>query len=293
MAFTKTVASILTAIFCFSAVASQAADTLDRIKSSGEIKIGYRSSSMPLSWSANGTPTGFMVALCEKIVTDQISTALHKPIKIQYVPVTVQTRFKLLDQQAIDMECGSTTVTLERMKQVDFSLSTYVTTSRLVSLKKTGPLTLSSMNGGVLAVQTGSSHADLIPKMLGSAKLLQVPDAAHGIQAVANGKAAAYVDAENLILSAIRANDMQASDFTMGSSLSVEPFAIVTRKGDAGIEKLIDQGLRKIFSHSDLALTMLQGYSTQMGADINALTRDAIRNPSRSHECSMLEAVTC
>ncbi len=56
----------------------------------------------------------------KKIVTEQISPAVHKPIKITYVPVTVQTRFQLLDQQAIDMECGSTTVTLERMKQADF-----------------------------------------------------------------------------------------------------------------------------------------------------------------------------
>ncbi|KPC55037.1 transporter substrate-binding domain-containing protein [Amantichitinum ursilacus] len=292
MGISKTVASILGVAFCLATAASQA-DTLDRIKTSGEIKIGYRSSSMPLSWSADGTPTGFMVALCEKIVTEQISTALHKPIKITYVPVTVQTRFQLLDQQAIDMECGSTTVTLERMKQVDFSLATYITTSRLVSLKKTGALNLSTMNGRVLAVQTGSSHAELISKMLGGARLLQVPDAARGVEAVANGKAAAYVDAENLILSAIKANHLQPADFTMGTSLSVEPFAIVTRKGDTGLEKLIDQGLRKAFSHSEATVTLLQGYSTQMGADINALTRDAIRNPSRSHECSMLEAVTC
>ncbi len=65
MGISKTVASILAVAVCLAPAIGHA-DTLDRIKSSGEIKIGYRSSSMPLSWSADGTPTGFMVALCEK-----------------------------------------------------------------------------------------------------------------------------------------------------------------------------------------------------------------------------------
>ena len=270
------------------------ADTLEQIKSTGEIRIGYRESSLPLSWIEKDKPTGFMVSLCEKVINEQIAPALKiKQLKIKYVPVNVQTRFPLLDQKSIDMECGSTTVTLARMKQVDFSLVTYVTTSKLVSLKKIGPMSLDTMSGRTLAVQTGSSHAELISKMIGNAKILYVANATAGVQALADGKAQAYVDGEILYQSAIHKLGLPKDEFVAGSALSVEPFAIVTRKGDTALEKLIDVGLRKIFSHSDEALNLLKGYSDQLGMDINALTRDAIRNPSKGHECSMLETVSC
>ncbi|WP_188695328.1 transporter substrate-binding domain-containing protein [Silvimonas amylolytica] len=270
------------------------AGTLDQIASNGEVRIGYRQSSMPLSWSDNEKPTGFMVSLCEKIVTEQIGPAVHnKNLRIQYVPVTAQNRFDLLASGKIDMECGSTTVTRARLQQADFSLVTYITESRLVSLKSSGAQSLSTISGKTLAVQTGSSQAALIARVASGVKVLPVPDAAHGIAAVSQGKAHAYVDGEILSQSAIRKAGLPDDRFVYGAPISVEPFAIMTRKGDADFGQLIDAGLRKIFAKPNESLALLKGYSDQMGADINLMTREAMRNPAKGRECSVLEAASC
>ncbi len=133
------------------------ADTLDTIKASGEVKIGYRESSLPVSYLPKGQtePTGFVVALCKQIVATNISEAVKKkPVKIKWVPVTAQNRLTLLKDGSIDMECGSTTVTQDRLKQVDFfSLVTFVTTSRMVSLASTNAASLKGLAGKTLAVK--------------------------------------------------------------------------------------------------------------------------------------------
>jgi glutamate/aspartate transport system substrate-binding protein len=246
---------------------------------------------MPLSWSDKDKPTGYMVSLCEKIVTEQIAPAVHnKNLRIQYVPVTAQNRFQLLASGKIDMECGSTTVTRERLKQANFSLVTYITESRLVSLKSGGPQSLATISGKTLAVQSGSSQAALISRVASGVKVLEVPDAAHGIEAVSQGKAHAYVDGEILSQSAIRKMGLPDDRFVYGSPISVEPFAIMTRKGDTEFGQLIDTGLRKIFAKPAESLALLKGYSDQMGADINLMTREAVRNPAKGHECSVLES---
>ena len=47
-------------------------------------------------------------------------------LKIEWVPVTVETRFSAVASGKADMECGSSTVTLSRMKEMDFSNLVFV-----------------------------------------------------------------------------------------------------------------------------------------------------------------------
>ncbi len=41
------------------------------------------------------------------------------------------------------------------------------------------------------------------------------------------------------------------------------------------------------------AIAMLETYTNELGIPVNNLTRDAIRSPSKSRQCSLLEQSGC
>jgi glutamate/aspartate transport system substrate-binding protein len=108
--------------------ASVCAETLDgtlrKVAEKGEITIGHRDSAIPLSFlDGQQAPVGYSVDLCRKIV-DNVKTRLNRPdLKINFLPVTSQTRIPLMANGTIDLECGSTTNTRERQSQVAFTVT--------------------------------------------------------------------------------------------------------------------------------------------------------------------------
>jgi ABC-type amino acid transport substrate-binding protein len=115
---------------CFALLTAAAAQAqtpastgrLEGIKKSGVVKIAYRADAKPFSFVTDTkAAAGFSIDLC-KLVAKSIAADLGRgELKIEWVPVTLQTRFSAVATGKADMECGSSTVTLGRMKEVDFS----------------------------------------------------------------------------------------------------------------------------------------------------------------------------
>ena len=105
---------------------AQAAGTLDRIKASGRIALGYRADARPFSYKDDaGRPAGYSVALCLK-VADQVKAELGIPaLAVDWVPVTVDDRFQAVRDGKVDLLCGAETATLARRKDVSFSIPTF------------------------------------------------------------------------------------------------------------------------------------------------------------------------
>ena len=122
-----------------AATAAGASATLDRIKSGGKITLGYRESSVPFSYlGAEQKPVGLSMELCAAVV-EQVKTALNmQRLEVGYVPVNASNRIPLLQNGTIDIECGSTTNSLDRQKQVAFSVATYVTSPRWLVMASSG-----------------------------------------------------------------------------------------------------------------------------------------------------------
>src|SRR5262249_59535066 len=102
----------------------------------------------PLSFKSDkGEPAGFSLDLCQ-LVTKSIGQQLGVPdIKIEWIPVTVQTRFSAISSGQADLECGSSTITLGRMKEVDFSNVTFVESTGVVVARAANFQTFSDMAG--------------------------------------------------------------------------------------------------------------------------------------------------
>ena len=109
------------------AFAADLSGTLKKIKDSGTIALGYREQSVPFSFRGNdGKPAGYSVDLCQRVATG-IQQQLGLPkLDVKWVAVTPETRIQAVVNGTIDLECGSTTKSLSRQEQVDFSHMTFV-----------------------------------------------------------------------------------------------------------------------------------------------------------------------
>ena len=119
---------LLLAVVCVSAAcATQAPDTLKKVKESGSLAIGYRESSVPFSFvDLEKKPSGYSVELCKRIAA-AVQQQLGLPsLNVKWVLVTPEDRITSVANGTVDIECGSTTNTLSRQERVDFTNMTFV-----------------------------------------------------------------------------------------------------------------------------------------------------------------------
>ena len=144
----------LTAALAIGAAAAgqaHAADldgTLKKISDTGVITIGHRETSIPFSYyDANQKPVGYSIDICARIVDAVKARIKRDDIQVKYLPVTSATRIPLMGNGTIDLECASTSNTLDRQKQVAFSVTTFVTGNRFISLKSANLKTIDDLKG--------------------------------------------------------------------------------------------------------------------------------------------------
>lgn len=117
----------LSAALALCVAPAQAAGVLDKLREAPTLNLGYRADARPFSYAAAGAPpSGFSVALCQRIA-EAVKAELKLPgLQLQWVPVTAADRFEMLRQGRIDIDCGTDTPTLERRALVDFSIPIFM-----------------------------------------------------------------------------------------------------------------------------------------------------------------------
>src|SRR5271170_4329434 len=74
------------------------------------IRIAYRTDATPFAFAnPQNEAAGFSVDLCELVTTSIAQQFGLTDLKIEWVPVTVQTRFTAVSGGQADIECGSST----------------------------------------------------------------------------------------------------------------------------------------------------------------------------------------
>src|SRR5262249_23103169 len=139
--------------------AQELTGTLRKIKESGTIVIGYRDSSIPFSYlDDNQKPIGFAIDICLNIV-DAVKKELKlDKLKVEFNPVTSSTRIPLLANGTVDLECGSTTNNPERLKQVAFTNTHFLTATRFVSKKASNLNSIDDLKGKTVASSSGTTN---------------------------------------------------------------------------------------------------------------------------------------
>jgi glutamate/aspartate transport system substrate-binding protein len=228
----------------------QLSGTLQKVRETGSVAIGYRASSIPFSYlSPRGEPIGYSIDLC-RLLVDAMSEAVDRSLGIKWVPVTSDSRIAAVTSGQVDLECGSTTSNLERQKQVAFSPTIFVAGTKLL-VKKGSPIkSFRDLPGRAVAVTTGTTNEralrDLMARFKLDFKLVVAADHAASFGLLAAGQVDAFATDDVLLYGLLAQNRAQADYVVTGEFLSYDPYGVMFRKADAPLAKLVNDSFRAL-----------------------------------------------
>jgi ABC-type amino acid transport substrate-binding protein len=282
----------LTLKLLFAASPVHAQSMLDQIRSTQSITIAHRDSSIPFSYlDANRQPIGYAMDLCLKVV-DAIKRELKLPaLKVNYLSVTSATRIPSIAQGKAAMECGSTTNTAERRKQVDYTIAHFISSARFLVRNDSGISKLEDLQGRVVASTKGSTNIKTLERINAerglNLKVLEAADHGEAFGMVAQKKADAFA-MDDVLLYGLRANSPQPEAFTViGKPMTIEPYAIMLPKGDAAFKKVVDAEMRRIILSGEIQVLYKKWFEQPIppkGINLNLpmpyMLRDSFKYPS-------------
>ena len=242
---------ILIVFFANPLAAQEFTGTLQQIKKSGQIRIGYRVSEPPMSFlDKDGNPAGYSIDLCKSIVTE-VENKIGTDVKVEYVPVTAEVRFKALTNNKIDILCGSTTKTLSRSELVDFTQLTFVTGASLMTLKDNQDRDSSGFEGKKIGVVQDTTTSVVLKKLIRDtsvdAEVILFNSAKEGIDALRKKKIDAF-SSDQVVLIGIALKTQNPRDFVIDSNVfSFEPFALAVRRNDADFRLVADRVISGLY----------------------------------------------
>ena len=227
-----------------------ASSRLKVITSTKVIKIAHRTDARPFSFlNDNNEPVGFTIDLCKLVVNSIEQQTGIANLKIEWVPVTVQTRFAAVASGKADMECGASTATLGRMKEVDFSSFVFVESTGMVVTRASNIRTFADMAGKKIAVAGGTTNEKAILAQLKQQKIeamvVSVKDGAEAIAMLESGSADGFASDKLLLVGAPMKNPQAL--VMLPDDLSVEPYAIALPRGDWAFRLAVNTGLAQIY----------------------------------------------
>ncbi|UCH53871.1 MAG: amino acid ABC transporter substrate-binding protein [Pseudomonadota bacterium] len=231
--------------------------TLKKIKETGSITVGHRDASIPFSYIDDKQQAiGYALDLCMRIV-DAVKAELKMPkLKVALNPVTSATRIPLMANGTIDLECGSTTNNLERQKQVSFTVTHFVTATRLLAKKSSNIKALADMKGKTIVSTAGTTNHKLITQLNNEQNLgmniLAAKDHAEAFLMVESDRAVAFA-MDDILLYGLAANSKSPKDYAItAEALSVEPYGIMLRREDPAFQKLVDGAMTKVYKSGEV-----------------------------------------
>jgi ABC-type amino acid transport substrate-binding protein len=230
---------------------------LKKIADTRTIALAYRTDAAPFSFEDDKKqPIGYTVDLCKRLATLIQNQIGAKDLAVKWVPVTSQNRFDVVAKGQADLECGASTATLSRMKQVDFSSFVFVDGTGLMTLKATGIGSLADLGGKRIGVVSGTTNERAVERLekrrtLGL-KVTAFKSRDEAWAALEEGKVDAFAGDKLLLLGgSLKAKDPKALHL-LPEDLSFEPYAIALPRNDAGLRHAVNTGLAHIYREGEI-----------------------------------------
>ncbi len=251
-----TAATLATALMSAPVLAQELTGTLKKIKDTGVITLGHRESSIPFSYYDDKQQViGYSQEMMLKAV-DAIKSELKlAKLDVKLVPVTSENRITLVQNGTVDLECGSTTNTTERQKQVSFSNSIFVVGTRLLTKTSSGIKDFPDLAGKNVVTTAGTTSDRLLRKMNEDnsmkMKIISAKDHGEAFLTLESGRAAAFVMDEVLLYGEV-AKAKNASEWVVvGTPQSYEAYGCMLRKDDPAFKKVVDAALAKVMTSGE------------------------------------------
>ena len=255
--------------------AAKPAGTLERIKQSGKMAIGYAPDSQPFSYSdGSGKVTGYAIALCNK-VADTVKADLGLAnLAVDFVPFSGDDRFRAVEQGKIDLLCGAAP-TLARRATLDFSIPVFASGTGVV-VRSDAPARLVQVLSGAetpdqpywrgmlnqaperkaFAVFGGTTVEraliDRLKLLHISVDVIPVKSLQEGLQLVQDRRAAAFFADRAMLLASARNNPSSADFVVIDRVFRREPVALAVQRNDADFRLLVDKSLSRLFRSGEI-----------------------------------------
>ncbi len=282
----------LAALVALPVAAQDLTGTLKKIKDTGQITIGHRESSIPFSYlDDKQQPVGYAMDLCAKVV-DAIKADLKLPaLKVNYQPVTSANRIPLLQNGTIDLECGSTTNSVERQKTVSFGPTYFVINVTAAVKKNSGIKTLADLNGKTISTTSGTTAVPLLKgyerTKAADIKEIYGKDHAESFLLLAQDRVSAFV-MDDVLLAGQIANSQNPGEYMIiKESLRTEPYSMMLRKDDPQFKALVDKTITGVMKSGEVNkiyakwfLNAIPPKGVNMSFEESQALREAFANPN-------------
>lgn len=270
------VAALLLAVGLAALAAPASAATLDTVRETGRIRLGYRTDAPPLSYrETSGAAAGYSVALCQEVV-EAVKKELGTPaLAVEWVPVTVEDRLHSVAEGRVDLLCGATTATLSRRAEASFSIPTYpggigavISADAAARLREAlegkpqpdrpawrgAPSRL--LQSKSLAVVGGTTAEAWLAEKLGElqvvAETVTVSDYQEGVRRVLEGESDAFFGDRVLLLGAIESRGAGDDLALLDRLFTHEPLALALPRGDEDFRLLVDRTLSGLYRSGEI-----------------------------------------
>ena len=266
------VAAIAVCLAATLPVTPVAAQTLDRIASTGRVAFGYRTDAAPFSHRDEaGKASGYAVTVCERIAA-QLKTALGLgTLAIEWKPVTAESALRSVQDGNVDLLCSPASATLKNRESVSFSIPIFpggvgalTRVDAPPSLRRvleerprpyqpvwrgTVPPILEqrtfSVLGGSPASEwlTGRAAAFEAP-----VKVAPVESFEEGIARVVERKSDVLVGDRGELLEALFRSEHREDLAMLNRFYTYEPLALALPRGDENFRLLVDRALSRLYA---------------------------------------------
>ena len=259
---TQALAAVAIVVVAVCSPAVSAADvskspTLSRIKESGAISIGHRTSSIPFSYyDANQKVVGFSQDICDRVISAVKKEVGVSTLQVRMIPVTSQNRISLVQNGTVDLECGVTTNLKSRQQQVAFSTTFFVAGTRLLVKKDSPVRDFSDLAGKTVVTNAGTTSERILRRLNDEKKsnitVQSAKDYGESFLILQSGRVAAFM-MDDVLLSGAKTLAPNPSDWTVvGTPQSYEAYGFMMRKEDPEFKKVVDSTITALMKSGEI-----------------------------------------
>jgi ABC-type amino acid transport substrate-binding protein len=246
----KRILAALAAALLLPALAG--AQTLDKIRKSGVITLGYIDGATPFSFTdGSGEPQGFSVELCRAVAQGIAAGLKRTGMKTRWVKLTIQDRIDAVRQGRVDLECSTTTWTLTRARLVDFSLITFLDGGSLLVKAQTEIGRLQDFAGKRIAVISATTTDRALREVLArhkvAAEVVNVKTRDEGMALLGEGQVDAFASDRTTLIGVVMRGATPGAYKLLDQDFSVEQYALMMKRGDADFRLAVNRELARIY----------------------------------------------
>ena len=259
------------------------ADTLERIRDSGKLNLGYRTDARPFSYmDASGNAAGYAIALCEAVSNAIKTESGNASLAVQWVPVTVDDRFTAVRDSKVDLLCGPDSETLERRQEVAFSIPVFQGGIGAI-VRSDSPAPLRDVLSGrppsgptwrgsparILDQKTFSAVAgtrseswlkEKVQEFHIAANVVTVDSYEAGINGVLSRDADVFFADRTILVDAAQSNPSAGDLLVVERLFTHEPVALALGKNDDDFRLVVDRALSQLYGSPEFETLYLKWF---------------------------------